>query len=122
MFSYFFNKFSKYKYILFSNNIKYSSNSGSYFWKKVRREYITHLIFSKLSEFKHSKIILIFSLELKESINDIKIEITPSRGSSKYIFVIWIEGEKTKQDINKFTKAIYELKSIMKSSFVFIKI
>lgn len=66
--------------------------------------------------------ILIFSLALKESINDIKIEIIPIKGSSKYFFAVWIEGEKTKQDINKFTKVIYELKSIIKNSSVFIKI
>ena len=67
--------------------------------------------------------ILIFSLALKESINDIKIKIIPTRGSSKYFVAIWIEGEeKTKQDINNFTKTIYRLESIMKSSSVFIKI
>ena len=66
--------------------------------------------------------ILIFSLALKENINDIKIEIIPMRGSSKYFVATWIEGEeKTKQNINKFIKAIYGLESIMKSSSVFIK-
>ena len=66
--------------------------------------------------------ILIFSLALKKSIDDIKIEIIPARGSSKYFITTWIEGEqKTKQDINNFIKAIYGLKSIMKSSSVFVK-
>lgn len=62
--------------------------------------------------------ILIFSLTLKESINDIKIEVTPMRGSSKYFIATWIEEE---ENINKFIKAIYKLESIMKSSSVFIK-
>ena len=66
--------------------------------------------------------ILVFSLALKESINDIKIKVIPRRGSSKYFVATWIEGEeKTKQDTNKFIKTIYELESIMKSSSVFIK-
>jgi hypothetical protein len=66
--------------------------------------------------------ILIFSLALKENINDIKIEVIPMRGSSKYFVATWIEGEeKTKQDTNKFIKTIYGLKSIIKSSSVFIK-
>jgi len=49
--------------------------------------------------------ILIFSLALKESINDIKIEVIPMRGSSKYFIATWIEEE---ENINKFIKTIYE--------------
>ena len=50
------------------------------------------------------------------------MEIIPARGSSKYFYTIWIEGEKTKSDINNFIKTLSILKPIVKSSFIFIKI
>jgi len=66
--------------------------------------------------------ILIISLILKENINNIKMEIIPTRGSSKYFYTIWIEGEKTKSDINNFIKTLSALEPIVKSSSIFKKI
>ena len=65
--------------------------------------------------------ILILSLILKENINNIKMEIIPAKGPSKYFYTIWIEEEKTKSDINIFIKTLSTLEPIIKSSSIFIK-